>query len=109
MMYTEILNNLRNEIVCGINSALAQVDNGSAILFNEPVESDTFTDYVCGESFTFDGIYKDNDGDLFIITTDGADDTIRLDRVNTHDLGAILDEINSKDCEITSDLDGYRI
>lgn len=94
MNYKERVVNIRKEIICGIENTMEKVDVNVALLFTDCVNSTTFIDRVCGESFYLSGIEKDADGDLYIFSADPID-KVSLDELNTEDLGEILDQLNS--------------
>lgn len=105
MKYKEQIVNLRNEIVCGIQSVFEQIENDTYLFFNEPINSSTLADNISGEVINIDGFYKDGKGRLvMLVITDGSDMT-PFQMMNTEDLGDALDILNAKEYEITKDVD----
>lgn len=98
MNYKEMLVNVRKEIICGIENKLAQIEEGTSLIFNDSVESTTFIDKVCGETYHLNGVGKNYDGDIFIFSDDSYDE-FDFDDINTEDLGEILDKLNSTSYE----------
>ena len=102
MNYKKMLVNIRKEIICGIENTLAKVENNTALLFTDSVDSTTFIDKVCGESYHLNGIGKNDDGEIFIFSYDSYDES-DFDDLNTEDLGEILDKLNSTSYEYVDD------
>lgn len=102
MNYKKMLANIRKEIICGIENKLAEIENGTALLFTDSVDSTTFVDKVCGETFHLNGVGKDRDGDIYICSTDSYEE-LSFDDLNTEDLGEILDKLNSTSYEYVDD------
>lgn len=100
MNYKNLLASLRKDIIGGIENAMSEIENGMVLVFNESIDSKTFTDPVCGEVCSLNEISKDEEGDVYIISFDAAGGCVYLDELNTEDLGAILDALNAKEYEV---------
>ena len=102
MNYKKMLINIRKEIICGIENKFAEIEGGTSLLFTDSVESTTFIDKVCGETYHLNGIGKNDDGEIFIFSYDSYDES-DFDDLNTEDLGEILDKLNSTSYEYVDD------
>lgn len=103
MNYKKMTENIRKEIICGIENAMADIKNDTAFLFTDRIDSTTYTDKLCGEVYHIDGFIKTIDGGFFFTSEDNWSAKDSVEDYNTEDLGAILDALNAKEYEVDED------